>query len=242
MTSHTFTLYGWMERAMCVGEDPELFFPDTGTCRTPGVTEQQVADAKTVCAVCPVSNECLEAAMREEADLAGYLRFGIRGGTTAAERSLIAARRTVSSRTADQKMAEIEKLIQHADPLSIAKRMNTTVDALEIFTRRNGRPDLSGPFQKSRETRNSENRRRTKALATAGFRLTSVIIEEYMIANPDAVYGDLIKRYGYTQSSIRKVLAREGRQDIGRQLIANRDKAKAGKATNESEHASQTVA
>ena len=40
----------WQQKAACRGLDPELFFPDRG---------ESTANAKTVCAGCAVTNECL---------------------------------------------------------------------------------------------------------------------------------------------------------------------------------------
>jgi WhiB family transcriptional regulator, redox-sensing transcriptional regulator len=46
----------WVERARCVGEDPELFFP----MGAPRLVMVQTANAKAVCDGCPVQPECLE--------------------------------------------------------------------------------------------------------------------------------------------------------------------------------------
>jgi WhiB family transcriptional regulator, redox-sensing transcriptional regulator len=60
----------WLSRAACIGEDPELFFPERGEYL-------KSAAAKAVCARCPVTQECLAGAPSE---------FGIRGGLTPTER------------------------------------------------------------------------------------------------------------------------------------------------------------
>ena len=49
----------WIERAGCLREDPELFFP-VGSGPT---AIAQEAAAKAVCRRCPVRNECLEWAL-----------------------------------------------------------------------------------------------------------------------------------------------------------------------------------
>lgn len=64
----------WQHSAACRDEDPELFAPISYD----GPVEQQIADAKAVCARCPVAAECL-------AD-AGADQDTIRGGLTPAER------------------------------------------------------------------------------------------------------------------------------------------------------------
>ncbi|MEZ0235656.1 MAG: WhiB family transcriptional regulator [Actinomycetota bacterium] len=45
----------WIERARCIGEDPELFFP----IGTTGPAIAQTARAIEVCEGCPVRAECL---------------------------------------------------------------------------------------------------------------------------------------------------------------------------------------
>ncbi|GHF47645.1 WhiB family redox-sensing transcriptional regulator [Amycolatopsis bartoniae] len=66
----------WQERAACRDEDPELFFPVSAM----GPGARQVAQAKAVCARCPVRAECLQYALDTGLD------HGIFGGTTDAER------------------------------------------------------------------------------------------------------------------------------------------------------------
>lgn len=62
----------WMDRALCVGMDPEEFAP-------PG--EQLPEHVAKVCAQCPVRQQCLQFALDNE-----YL-YGIYGGTTGAQRA-----------------------------------------------------------------------------------------------------------------------------------------------------------
>jgi WhiB family redox-sensing transcriptional regulator len=45
----------WIERASCLEQDPDLFFP----VGTTGPAIEQTAKAKSVCAGCPVRVECL---------------------------------------------------------------------------------------------------------------------------------------------------------------------------------------
>jgi len=74
----------WAEHAACSkpGVDPELFFPVSES----GPALRQVAEAKAICARCPVAAPCREWAMR-----AGE-PAGVWGGTTAGERQLLRAR------------------------------------------------------------------------------------------------------------------------------------------------------
>ncbi|MDI9883442.1 WhiB family transcriptional regulator [Streptomyces sp. HNM0645] len=68
----------WRLDAMCLGEDPDLFFP-VGSGDS-GPTLIQTAEAKAVCRRCPVVRQCLDWAVgRGPVD-------GIWGGTTERER------------------------------------------------------------------------------------------------------------------------------------------------------------
>ncbi|MER5507604.1 WhiB family transcriptional regulator [Streptomyces sp. NPDC059690] len=66
----------WRLQALCVGEDPELFFPLAET-------ERATARARAVCRRCPVLLDCRDWAIRHgETD-------GIWGDTTASQRRAI---------------------------------------------------------------------------------------------------------------------------------------------------------
>lgn len=52
----------WRDQALCFGLDPDLFFP----IGTSGPAVQQIAEAKKVCAQCPVRAECLEYAIEHK--------------------------------------------------------------------------------------------------------------------------------------------------------------------------------
>jgi hypothetical protein len=60
----------WHSRGLCVGEDPEAFFPSHGD---PGT------EARQVCAACPVRDECLRYATAAD-------EFGIWGALDRQER------------------------------------------------------------------------------------------------------------------------------------------------------------
>jgi WhiB family transcriptional regulator, redox-sensing transcriptional regulator len=70
---------GWATRGACRGKDPELFFPPSAR----GPAARQLAEAKTVCASCPVRAQCLEFALATGQD------FGVWGGTSEDERRAI---------------------------------------------------------------------------------------------------------------------------------------------------------
>ncbi|GAA1205088.1 WhiB family transcriptional regulator [Prauserella alba] len=77
----------WVHDAACRDEDPELFFPVSDM----GPGSQQAAQAKAVCARCPVRDRCLSYA------LDGGLDFGIFGGLTQEERRELVRRRRAGS-------------------------------------------------------------------------------------------------------------------------------------------------
>jgi WhiB family transcriptional regulator, redox-sensing transcriptional regulator len=62
----------WRKDAACIGADPDLFYPEGD--------KRKIAQARAICAQCPVIEECREFALK--------LRdpFGIFGGTTPVER------------------------------------------------------------------------------------------------------------------------------------------------------------
>lgn len=73
----------WRNRAACVNEDPELFFP----IGTTGPAVEQAKIAKRVCAACDIREECLEFALASNQDA------GIWGGLTEDERRSLRRRR-----------------------------------------------------------------------------------------------------------------------------------------------------
>jgi WhiB family redox-sensing transcriptional regulator len=80
----------WRRRAACRDEDPELFFP-VGSAGSAALA--QIAEAKKICARCPVRRACLVFAM------ATGQEYGIWGGLTEGERSQL-HRRVAGKQTA----------------------------------------------------------------------------------------------------------------------------------------------
>jgi len=72
----------WGSQAACLNSDPELFFPISPS----GPALQQVAQAKAICARCPVRCDCLQFA------LATHQAHGVWGGTSEEERQLLRSR------------------------------------------------------------------------------------------------------------------------------------------------------
>lgn len=66
----------WRGRAACLDEDPELFFP----IGTTGPALDQLESAKAICAVCDVTEQCLEWAIATNQDA------GVWGGLSEDER------------------------------------------------------------------------------------------------------------------------------------------------------------
>ena len=65
----------WRSAAACRSADPDLFFPIAAT----GPAERQIARAKTICARCPVRQECLEFALGQGLDVRHLGRDDSRG-------------------------------------------------------------------------------------------------------------------------------------------------------------------
>ncbi len=70
------TPYTWQDDALCNQTDPEIFFPEKG-----GSTRE----AKQICTMCSVRDECLTAALENDE------RFGIWGGLSDRERRRLRA-------------------------------------------------------------------------------------------------------------------------------------------------------
>lgn len=80
----TEVLEDWRHRSACRdAADPELFFP----VGTDGPTLLQIAEAKAVCVVCPVREDCLSWALETGQDA------GVWGGLTEEERRDLNRRR-----------------------------------------------------------------------------------------------------------------------------------------------------
>ena len=70
---------GWASLGACRDSDPDLFFPIASS----GLALQQIAEAKAVCARCPVCVYCLSYALETGQDA------GVWGGASAEERRKI---------------------------------------------------------------------------------------------------------------------------------------------------------
>ena len=73
----------WRQRAACLAEDPELFFP----IGTTGPAIRQAEEARTICRRCPVVTECLSWALDTGVE------HGVWGAQTEDERRALRRRR-----------------------------------------------------------------------------------------------------------------------------------------------------
>jgi WhiB family redox-sensing transcriptional regulator len=78
----------WRERAACLSEDPELFFPIGKT----GPAVLQLEEAKLVCQRCDVREQCLKWALEND------VRFGVWGGLSEDDRSALKSRKAARER------------------------------------------------------------------------------------------------------------------------------------------------
>lgn len=72
----------WRQRAACTGVDPDIFYP---------LTDDEAAEAKSICAQCPVRQPCLEYALSTRE------RDGVWGGATERERRRMIRQRRKSA-------------------------------------------------------------------------------------------------------------------------------------------------
>jgi WhiB family transcriptional regulator, redox-sensing transcriptional regulator len=78
-TTRRSKMFPFLEESACRGEDPELFYAESGAA---------ITRAKSFCGQCDVRAACLEWAINRE-------EFGVWGGTTARERAAIRRERGV---------------------------------------------------------------------------------------------------------------------------------------------------
>ncbi len=76
------TAMNWRQRSACRGLDPEIFHP---------ATDEEADEAKSICAICPVRQMCLEHA------LLAREREGVWGGLTERERRRVIRQRQKSA-------------------------------------------------------------------------------------------------------------------------------------------------
>ena len=77
----------WRDRATCLGEDPELFFP----IGTTGPALVQIEEARAICGRCEVVDTCLDWAIESGQNA------GVCGGLSDAEREALRRRKARAS-------------------------------------------------------------------------------------------------------------------------------------------------
>lgn len=80
----------WHADATCAGTDPDLWFPTRG---------EETAEAKQICAGCPVREPCLEYALRKNE------QWGIWGGMSRRERDRVRRDRARTTAEAGERRA-----------------------------------------------------------------------------------------------------------------------------------------
>ncbi|MEW2578402.1 WhiB family transcriptional regulator [Streptomyces syringium] len=74
------TTTNWRLQARCRDRDSKLFMPEIAA-------KDKCDRARAICAACPVTDECLAAALQEERGLTYHFRATVRGGLTPRERA-----------------------------------------------------------------------------------------------------------------------------------------------------------
>jgi WhiB family redox-sensing transcriptional regulator len=90
----------WMERANCVGTDPEAFFPE--------FREQTSRTVRMICRECPVARECLSYALRND------IRDGLFGGVEPVNRQRL--------------HVLYNKILQEQDPIRLERAFEELLD------------------------------------------------------------------------------------------------------------------
>lgn len=86
----------WQQDSACHGMDPDIFFPERGS---------STKEAKSICATCPVADQCLDYALMNGE------KFGIWGGKSERERRKIRKDRTAEDPDWKKKLKESYRLL-----------------------------------------------------------------------------------------------------------------------------------
>lgn len=116
-----------MKQALCLNEDPDLFFSDDEE----NPDWKLIKQAKAICALCPVALDCLQMAYDEEAE-------GIWGGTTARERRITLNRERTGyvpiPKTVSEKARKAVAAVNKAKTVAVSERDKATFEqALEKY-------------------------------------------------------------------------------------------------------------
>lgn len=146
----------WHDEALCpqVDADLDIWFPTTG---------ESGSEALRICGLCTVQTECLEDALEFEAQLGSH--HGIRGGTTPAQRKLIARGRPKPQRVAPVVQQMRRMAAAGWNDAQIGAEMGMSPGAVGARRRRHG----IGAGQPQHHTRSgTRDRRRLEQNAETG--------------------------------------------------------------------------
>ena len=128
----------WMEEALCAEIGGEIFFPERG---------EGPAEAKAVCAACPVRDQCLAHALLNKEP------HGIWGGMTEGERRALldgsAARKKKQQRASDARVYELHRLLGSKE--LVAERLGTTARTVSYAINRHNRRQEPADENRNRE-------------------------------------------------------------------------------------------
>lgn len=111
----------WAAQAACQQANPELFFPADGDSHDnwPGI-----AEARSICASCPVRDECLTEVMDREGQSAGWSRYGLYAGLGPTQR------RNLSVRQARARARRLAEQNSHEQSTAAVARNLVTIGAV----------------------------------------------------------------------------------------------------------------
>lgn len=116
----------WMDDALCIDVDPELFFPERGESAT---------RAKRVCEGCPVIQQCLKYALDNN------ITDGVWGGRSSNERRDLVVSVKVSSGATRlaRRVEQVEQFFSAGVSVNdISSNLGVSLPALERWANRNG--------------------------------------------------------------------------------------------------------
>ncbi len=132
----------WMADAACGPGDDAAFYP------TQGATDSgdPYADARAICAGCPVRAECLEFALTAEKGQVSSSRFGVYGGMSPRERFREYRRRSAPATIPDPPPRRVTRsnpdrdrglamLAGGATPREVAARLDVVIDTVYRWRR-----------------------------------------------------------------------------------------------------------
>ena len=90
----------WIKDAACSGMDSTIFYPENYRRGDRIIYDLKIEEAKSICNICPVREECLEFALQRHTRQDSY---GIWGGYTLTERRRILRQRKHGARRSSQR-------------------------------------------------------------------------------------------------------------------------------------------